>query len=336
MPRISEKSHIERLNQYKINIKTKYNAGDLTLERNTDNSKNDDVENGVILEKSYYIKNKLVNKIYDFDPRMTYTFVSCSEENKAHKCPNCGMSGKVKDFIDGCPYCGTYYNVEFTDKDLGHKYHYDKVLKSNKYRIITLLIDILVSFCIVFFFVFAGRRTFNEYDISKIIIYTAILSMCLYYIFYIADAYVILKPIEKYKEKINNKQREFWERTKIDKKVFFNNLNYELSNYYYSKNNIIDYDIIDYIEFNDYKENDKLLVDVIYDVRIVYYENNKIFYKTVRDKISLLKHDKPVLDLKGGTNLIKCPNCGASIDASKGKCEHCNTRVNYLQEWVIK
>lgn len=336
MPMISENSHIKKLKKYNINIKTLYNSGDKTLERNTDNSKNDDIENGVRLEKSYYVNNKLVHKIYDFDPRMTYTFVSSSEENKDHKCPNCGMRGKVKDFIDGCPYCGTYYNVEYNDKDLGHKYHYDKVLKSNKYRIITLLVDLLVSFCIIFFFVYAGRRTFNGYDKSKIVIYTAILSMCLYYIFYIADAYVVLKPIERYKEKINNKQREFWERTKIDKKVFFNNLNYELSNYYYSKDNIIDYDIIDYIEFNDHKENKKLLVDVTFDVRIVYYENNKIFSKEVRNKITLLRHENPVLDIKGGTNMIKCPNCGASIDATKGKCEHCDTRINYLQEWVIK
>ena len=63
--------------------------------------------------------------------------------------------------------------------------------------------------------------------------------------------------------------------------MFFNNLNYELSNYYYSKDNIIDYDIIDYIEFNDYKDNNKMLVDVIFDVRIVYYENNKISFKEI-------------------------------------------------------
>ena len=37
------------------------------------------------------------------------------------ECKNCGMSSKLKDFVDGCPYCGTYYNIDYTDKDLGGK-----------------------------------------------------------------------------------------------------------------------------------------------------------------------------------------------------------------------
>ena len=31
-------------------------------------------------------------------------------------CPNCGMESIIKDFIDGCPYCRTHYNVDYTDK----------------------------------------------------------------------------------------------------------------------------------------------------------------------------------------------------------------------------
>ena len=34
---------------------------------------------------------------------------------------------------------------------------------------------------------------------------------------------------------------DFWERTKIDKKVFFNNLNFEVRNKYYSKSDIVGY-----------------------------------------------------------------------------------------------
>ena len=77
-------------------------------------------------------------------------------------------------------------------------------------------------------------RTFNIYDISKILIYGIILSLILYYFFYILDAYIVLGPIRRYKDKQNKKQMEFWERTHIDKKTFFNNLNYEIRNNYYN------------------------------------------------------------------------------------------------------
>ena len=56
---------------------------------------------------------------------------------------NCGMNGKIKDFIDGCPYCRTHYNIDYVDKDLGSKYHYDRILKNKTYRIVTAIIDII-------------------------------------------------------------------------------------------------------------------------------------------------------------------------------------------------
>ena len=41
---------------------------------------------------------------------------------------------------------------------------------------------------------------------------------------------------------------------KYYKKTFFNNLNYELRKYYYEETAVIDYDIIDYLKFDDYKK----------------------------------------------------------------------------------
>lgn len=131
------------------------------------------------------------------------------------------MESKLKDFVDGCPYCRTIYNIDYSDKDLGSKYNYDLVLRNNSYRVITGIIDLIISISISFVFIKTTSRTFNSIDIFKAFIYGIILSMILYYFFYIIDAYVILGPIKKYKDRQNQKQIDFWDRTKIDKKTFF-------------------------------------------------------------------------------------------------------------------
>lgn len=335
MPLISDNFHEKKLKEFGINIKTKYFVGNKVYERNTDNSINDDITSGIRCEKDYYIDKKLVHKETIFDSRIEYTFISKEIENKEYTCSNCGMHSKLKDFVNGCPYCRTYYNIDYVDKDLGSKYHYDRVLKNNSYRIITAVFDLIISIILCFLFIKTTSRTFNSIDIFKIFIYGLILSLILYYFFYILDAYIILGPIRRYKDKQNQKQIDFWKSTKINKKNFFNNYNYEVRNKYYSKSNIIDYDVIDFDDFKSYKKNNDLYIDIDAYVRIVYFDNGKITSKYLEEKYTFKKISNDVLDLKDGANMIKCHNCGASIDAKKGECEFCHTKIKYLQEWII-
>ena len=332
---VSEEFHKKNLNKYNINIKTKYIVGNKILERNTDDSINDDITKGIRCEKKYYVNNKLQHTEKTFDSRIEYTFVSKEEEQKEHICPNCGMKGIVRDFIEGCPYCKTYHNIEYINKDLGSKYHYDQILKNNTYRIINAIVDIIISFIISFIFIKITSRTFNSYDVLKIIIYGIILSLVLYYFFYIIDAYIVIGPIKKYKDKQNKKQIDFWNRTKINKVILFNNLNYELRKLYFSNKNIIDYDILDYIEFNDYTKDNKFFIEIVSEIRVVYFENNKIYSKVLKETHTLQKHNKEILKLNAGTNIIKCHNCGASVDITKEKCGYCNTELKYIQEWTL-
>ena len=281
MALISDDFHKQKLDKYKINIKTKYYVGNKICERNTDNSINDDINNGIRCEKNYFINNKLVHTEKIFDSRIEYTYISKAMENKNYICNNCGMEGQLKDFVDGCPYCKTYYNIDYTDKDLGSKYHYDRVLKSNKYKLVTGIIDLIISLILSYLFIKITSRTFNSIDIIKIFIYGFILSAILYYLFYIIDGYIILGPIKRYKDKQNNKQINFWNRVKIDKKKFFNNLNYEVRKYYYSKTDIIDFDVLDYIEFKDYYKDNNQYINVTAEVRIILYNNFFILKITI-------------------------------------------------------
>ena len=50
MPLISNNFHNKMLKEHKLNIKTKYIVGNKILERNTDNSYNDDIKNGIRCE----------------------------------------------------------------------------------------------------------------------------------------------------------------------------------------------------------------------------------------------------------------------------------------------
>ncbi len=336
MALISDNTKSKKLQDLHINIKTKYIVGNKILERNSNDSYNDDIKNGIRCEKEYYLDNKLIHSEKIFDSRIEYTFISKNQENTEYTCPNCGMHAKLHDFIDGCPYCKTYYNLDYTEKDLGSKYHYDRVIRSSKYRVITAIIDVILSLIISYIFIKCTSRTFNSYDISKIFIYGIILSLILYYFFYVIDGYIILGPIKKYKDGQNQKQINFWNRTKIDKKKFFNNINYEVANMYYNDPEIIDFDIIDFDSFEDYKLNKDLYVKVKAYVRIIRYKNCKITKSYVVDTYNMKKNNSEILEIKNGVNIINCLNCGASIDITKGKCEFCGTTIPCLQEWIIE
>ena len=58
---IVEKIHNKRLKEQGISICSKYKSNDTILERNTDKTKrNDNIQNGICLEKDYYKNNKLL------------------------------------------------------------------------------------------------------------------------------------------------------------------------------------------------------------------------------------------------------------------------------------
>ena len=88
--------------------------GNNILERNSNNSNNDNIESGIIAQKEYYLNDKLVYTENKFDSRIEYTFIS-NDLNKEHVCPNCSAIFKCSDNNYSCPYCGTYYNIDYID-----------------------------------------------------------------------------------------------------------------------------------------------------------------------------------------------------------------------------
>lgn len=338
MALITDKTHKKKLDDYKINIKTLYKDGEYFKQRNTNNIKNDDVKSGVIVKKEYYIDDALKYKTTTFDSRIEYSFITGDELDKEVTCPNCGNKGLVKDFTDGCEYCGTHYNIDYVDKELGSKHHYDYILKSNTYRVVTFIIDFIISFAIMFLFILKTSRTFNSFDVIKIIGFTLLLSLVLYYFFYLIDGYIILGPIKRYKEKQNQKQIEFWNSISaynVDKKEFFNNANYLLRNYYYKNSDVIDYDIIDYDSFSyEINKDNEIIVSLLATRRVMRYINGSIKEDTNKEVYRFKKLNKELYKLDPGTNLIKCHGCGASINAEHESCDYCGCETLCYTNWI--
>ena len=341
MSLITERIHNKRLENFELNVKTKYKSGSRILERNSDNSHNDNIPSGVVVEKDYFHHGKLLHKSFNFDPRIEYQFLFESKEEKI-KCPNCGNEEKVASFLDGCPYCGTLYNMDFTDKELSTKYHVDNVMKDGKYNVIAAIISLIIATIIMFFYIRATGRTFNIYDIAKVLIFGLFLGACLFFIFYTIDAYIITLPVLMYKKRENQKQIDFWNKMTqkgIDRKNFFNNFNHEIETYFYNEEtnqNIVDYDIIDYLSYEDFTDKEGLLnVKVKVLMRTIQYLNKSIKENRIEKEFTVKRVNNHSTKLDSEINIKKCPNCGASIDLTKDECEYCGTKNNHLQEWYL-
>jgi rubrerythrin len=341
MSLITERIHNKRLQDFGLNVKTKYKSGTRVLERNSDNSHNDNIVSGVVIEKDYLRDNKIIHKSFNFDPRIEYHFLFESDQETI-KCPNCGNTEKVKDFLDGCPYCGTHYNMDFTEKELSTKYHVDNVMKDNKYIIVAAVLSLIFSIFIMFLYIRATGRTFNIYDKAKVAIFGLGLGAFLFYVFYTIDAYIVTLPVLMYKNRENQKQLSFWQKMDklgIDRKNFFNNFNYELEKVFYNEEdnqNIIDYDIIDYLSYDDFQDKDGLLnVKIRVLLRTVQYQNRSIKEKRLERDFVIKRVNEYSTKLESEINIKKCPNCGASLDLTKDECEYCGTKNNHLQEWYL-
>ena len=335
---INGKFQREKLKKVGIVIETKYKTDSGIAIRSSNNFKKDDVVKGIIIEKNYYRNGVLLKKENCFDSRILYTFSFDQNYNKSFSCPNCGKISSIDECEDGCPYCGTFYNIEYEYKDLGNKYYYDLSINDSKYVLKTCIIDVLFSFAFSFAYFVSTGRSFLHFDFAKIIIATLLLSSILFFVFYYANAFFILPFVKRKKQKSNEIQKAFWNKMSdynIDKSSFYNNFNYDLQQYFYDKNSlVIDYDIIDYNSFEEINNKDGLSVKVDFDVRIVRYEGDKIVSKVERRHCILKKNDS-YNKLNAGTNIMTCPKCGASIDVTEEKCRYCGFEVNYVKQWYL-
>lgn len=77
----------------------------------------------------------------------------------------------------------------------------------------------------------------------------------------------------------------FWDRIQqkgIEKQQLINDFHFELRNNIYENENIIDYDIVDYIKYKDIYFSNNIEIHITVELRIVLFINNIDIFLLVR------------------------------------------------------
>ena len=341
---ITEHFQFKRLKNFGINIKTKFQDGKNVCERNSDNSYNEDVQKGVILNKTYFLSGKPIYMESNYNPSILYSFVMREQVNSDIICDNCGKRGKGEEFINGCPYCGSIYTVDYSSKNLGSKFNYDYVMRDDKYKLKVFVKDFICCLILSSIYCISTGRTFNFLDVFKIFLFALIGSLLFFYVFYTIDTYNVTNRVIKEKEKKHKKQIKFWNdisQYDVSKEKFFNNLNNELREFFYDDSkeenkNVIDFDVLDYDDYEYFIDEQKRLnIKVKLHIRILEFVSNQINSDTKNIEVTLVQNEIKEHEEKVGIYIAKCYGCGASIDVMKDRCEYCGRKIHYLQNWYI-
>jgi len=72
---LSDKKYLKRLKDFGLSLVTVYKSGNKTVEKNSFETLKENIVNGIRLEKNYIRGGKSVFKLFNFDPRIKYTFM---------------------------------------------------------------------------------------------------------------------------------------------------------------------------------------------------------------------------------------------------------------------
>ena len=103
-----------------------------------------------------------------------------------------------------------------------------------------------------------------------------------------------------------------------------------MSDFVINKNNLIS------ISENVGIINIRYVLDVTFNDYVINTTNNKVTRGSKDKRINNIYLLTYQLDTKIKDNLIKCPNCGATIKPNKeGKCEYCHTVLNNINDKIV-
>lgn len=366
MPFVSEKTQYERLQTYGVTIRTKFWENHNIRIRTTDHSRDDDVRNGIILQKKYFLNGKPVRTERDFSPLLMYTYLGADVLKEQITCPNCGYAAPGIEFSDGCPCCGTAYNIEYADRQDGGQFFADRYVKDTGYYVLAFLACLAVCLPVSFFLVRTTGRTFMFFDKLKALFFGGIPALFLFYLFYVTHAFVITGRAEEKYERQTQCIREFKEKLNLldfSMNVFYNNLHSELNHMYYDQPDVrqwaeenhvsleygrggakiqdvthpvIDMDLLECRDF-EIREGKSGVPEIGLTVHMRKITLKGRHLKSGKETMRIrLRESRVVPDqLHPGINIIQCRNCGAAIDVTQKSCAYCGTKINYGQRLYI-
>ena len=338
MSLLSRNNQINKLNKNNINIKT-YFRDNTQHVIDSGNYSIDNLVNAVINKKEYYKNNKLIKRMYGYDSRIEYTSINTIQNS--YTCPNCMMNVILDNTSHECPMCGSELLINYKNKELGSIYTYDGIIHNRNYVILTCILDIIMACVSGITYFYGTAKTYNIVDIRSTIGVGLLGALIFFFLFYLAGALLFVVPMRIKRNKIVKSDSKVWET--LDKRgisfnTFYNNLFYELKNYYFVDHDtaIIDFDIIDYFNFKVLEDGSNLYVSFDAVIREVKYSNNKFRFEQYNKRITLKKNNKTVTkNKKNDLSKVHCHNCGNELDINDNKCSSCGVKNNYNQEWYL-
>lgn len=173
MKNVIEKLHQKRLEENDIVIEEIYkNETENTIFiRTSDGKECDTFSKCPKIERNYYRKGNLLYRETKFDKAILYSFNRVKTEKE--KCTECGYEALATEFYDGCPYCGSQFNIDYTSTSKVSN-GINKKIFSTRNCIIMLIIVLLVSTLFTFIMYVSEKETITTLDLISTFILAAI------------------------------------------------------------------------------------------------------------------------------------------------------------------
>lgn len=321
--------------------------------------------------KKIYSKNRLIYSKTD-DKVISASAIKAQGDGRFADCPNCGHTGEISSYIDGCDYCGS----KFTVKDFEEKISSftltentpKKVLHTFKY--IGIVIALLLGFLtvtavvsIILAVVFAMQQGPTKYETYSVIALIASFELLPIFgnIFLISGFIFIAILILAYKflkARIVNPALPQNHIATFVPEDFAQHLEYKLRNIHFASKaeEVNVYATFDFTEIisryesviectlsqlkfsNVAKIQNKYYIDTDINCTLTKYHNNRVW--TENEKLSLTLSAPLTLEDKsfGSITCYHCPNCASTISLlNGGVCEYCGTKLDYSNySWMIE
>ena len=339
MKMVFESAHRRRLQQYGIRIVTEYYDGGATRRRSSDGFLCEDVNSGVILDKTYEREGRIILRETEFNPGIIYSFVMPEMPNGQLKCPNCGAVSDRSDFSEGCPYCGAPGNLEYAEKRAGQRDHADYVLHRSARSFLWLCLCILIGVGIGLPLTLLMSRTAFAMDYVKGAAVGLFLGLGLFLLHQFIQNRIDIHRDELTKQRLQDSVlRSFLtdlEKVGLSLKTFHNGLSAELDRYFYGAqdpvySSVVDYDILDFSSqrIEEAAGTRQILAEV--RLRLVSMDDDRLSSDLGWWLVQLKQTDGTASPrLHSGFNLIDCPHCGAKLDVEKTHCPYCGSPTAY-------
>ncbi len=340
---IYEKNRLNRLNNKGIVIETIYKSDSESKReyvRATDGKVNDSVLGKLIYQKRFFKGEECIDVIEDFGHKVRYTIKSYNDENEIICCPNCNHKGRVIDFIDNCPYCGTNFNIGINNQSYGRRYLYSPSREdvSSTQIVIEYIVVFSVLICMLSPLLGMIATMFTE-EIYPMIWGLALLPIGLIVtlIFVNILKYMYAKKGE-YIGNVVKKEKNIFKNYGKKQDTFYNDLYTELMLLYYNdKNNIDDADLIDFdiLDYKNLTEEEKGKLSIKLKIRKIYYSEDKIHTQLNNYKVTM-KQNENITKKEDNFLVINCPSCGSSIDVTDKECKYCGRINNSKNDWILE